>query len=118
MKSDKRTIAVDFDKTITVTDDEYSYGTETPNPEVIEWLREMYYAGMTIIVWTARPWSEANIIAARLTEWDVNFHGVRCGKGGADVYVDDKAVNHTDDDWRDRAESVMNSHYGPVDTSA
>ena len=56
-------------------------------------VREHYYAGGTVIVWTARPWSEANRIAAHLTEWEVPYHGIRCEKGSGDVYVDDKALS-------------------------
>lgn len=89
-RSGKRTINVDFDHTITTTQDEYAFGSEEPNPEMIEWVRDRYYEGHTIIVWTARPWTEAHIVAARLTEWDVRYHGIRCDKGGSDIYVDDK----------------------------
>jgi hypothetical protein len=113
----KKTLCVDFDHTITHTENEYEYGSEKPNHEVIEWLKEMYYAGHTIIVWTARPWSEANIIASRLTEWGVRWHGLRCEKGGGDVYVDDKAVNVKVGNWKRAAESTMaRQKMPPTDT--
>lgn len=113
----KKTIACDFDHTITHTENEYEYGSEKPNHEVIEWLKEMYYDGHTIIVWTARPWSEAPIIAARLTEWGVRWHGLRCEKGGADVYVDDKAVCVKVGNWQRAAESTMDRQkMPPTDT--
>lgn len=100
MNSRKRVISVDFDHTITVTEDEYNFGSEKPNQEVIDWVEEQYYDGNTIIVWTARPWSDAPTVVARLIEWDVRFHGMMMGKGGSDVYVDDKAVNVRLDGWR------------------
>lgn len=109
----KKTICVDFDHTITQTDDEYAFGSETPNPEVIEWVRDRYFEGHTIIVWTARQWDDAPKIVGRLTEWGVFFHGVRCAKGGGDVYVDDKAVNVKDANWAANAQAVMSRQQFP-----
>lgn len=85
---------VDFDNTLTEDDVAYWDG-EVPEPDgaVCEAVRRYYYDGWCVVVWTARPWSEAGTIAARLTEWGVPYHGVRCEKGSADLYVDDKAVN-------------------------
>lgn len=89
----KKTIAVDFDHTISLTDDEYSTGNERPNEPVIEWMWEQYYEGHTLLVWTARPWKDAPFLVSRLEEWEVPWHGIKCNKGGADVYVDDKALD-------------------------
>lgn len=86
-------LLVDFDNTLTDDDVAYWEG-ERPDPDeaVCRAVREHYRNGGTVVVWTARPWSEANRIAAHLTEWGVPYHGIRCEKGSGDVYVDDKAV--------------------------
>jgi len=86
-------IAVDFDNTLTKDNVRY-WDDEDPVPdeEVIAAVRELYHNHAHIVVWTARPWSEANVIEARLTEWGVKHHGVMCEKGSADLYIDDKAV--------------------------
>lgn len=85
-------LMVDFDNTLTDGDCAYWRG-EDPDPDeaVCEAVRQHYYQGGTVVVWTARPWSEANAIAAALTLWEVPYHGIRCEKGSGDVYVDDKA---------------------------
>ena len=85
-------IAVDFDNTITEDDVEY-WNDERPEPDadIIEWVNEQYNAGHTIIIWTARQWTQAGQIAAHCTEWGLKFHGIRCSKGSADQYIDDKA---------------------------
>lgn len=85
-------LAVDFDNTLTQEGVRYWDGERAePDEGVCEAVRRHYHSGGTVIVWTARPWSEASTIAARLTEWGVPYHGIRCEKGSADVYVDDKA---------------------------
>lgn len=84
---------VDFDNTLTQDNVEYWTG-ERPEPDrdVIAAVIEHYNGGGTVIVWTARPWSEAGRVAAHLTEWGVRWHALRCDKGSGDVYIDDKAV--------------------------
>jgi len=87
-------INVDFDNTLTQDNVRYWAGeTPTPDEEVIEAVRQCYYDHHTVIVWTARPWSEASSIAGWLTMWELPYHGIQCEKGSSDLYVDDKAVS-------------------------
>lgn len=85
-------IAVDFDNTLTQANVEYWNG-ERPEPDtdMVAWVNKQYFAGHTILIWTARPWQEAGRIAAHLTEWGVRWHALKCEKGSADQYVDDKS---------------------------
>jgi len=86
-------VAVDFDGTLTEGRAKYWAGErEEPRGEMVEWVREQYYNGAKVVVWTARPWDQASTVAARLCEWGVPYHGIRCEKGGADGYVNDKAA--------------------------
>jgi hydroxymethylpyrimidine pyrophosphatase-like HAD family hydrolase len=103
-------IAIDFDKTLTEdSGDPYRIGGETPNEEMVEYVRALKEEqNYDIIVWTARPWSHAQHIAGLLTQWGVQYNGMKCEKGGAHVYLDDKAVNHADEDWQTRVEEVAN----------
>jgi hypothetical protein len=88
----KELLLVDFDNVITDGNVRYWDGERPkPNRSMIQRVNGHYFAEGTVIVWTARPWSEAGRIAGHLTEWGVRYHGVRCSKGSADVYVDDKA---------------------------
>lgn len=87
-------IAVDFDKTLTTGEgtpwweDDYE---EFPDEEMIEWVNKRYTENHTIIIWTARPWKVSHQVASFLEKHEVRYHGIRCNKGSADVYVDDKA---------------------------
>lgn len=101
-------VAVDFDKTLAVESvDPYTMGGEKPNEEMVEYVRYLKEVKhYTIILWTARPWSHAGHIAGLATQWGVPFNGIRCEKGGAEVYLDDKAVNPADPDWQERVEAM------------
>jgi len=92
---DSSLIGVDFDKTLTDPDqDEWSEAfDQEPNEEVVEATREAYFDGAKVIIWTARQWPEAPQIVGWLHAHEVPFHGLRCGKGGADQYVDDKTIS-------------------------
>ncbi len=96
MTDSTKRVAVDFDNTLTASNVKY-WEDERPevDPHMAAWVRKQYHQGKTVLIWTARPWSEANRIAAHLTEWEVPYHGIRCEKGSADQYVDDKAVPPT-----------------------
>ena len=90
-KGPRQLIAVDLDGTL--NNGEPFWKVEpTPNPEVIERVREFYRQGNIICIWTARQWSLAPQTVAWLIKYQVPFHGIMMGKGGADLYVDDKAI--------------------------
>lgn len=85
---------IDFDKTLTDPDeDEWAPAFKRkPNDEMLAFVEGLYINGDQIIVWTARQWREAPQIVGWLIAHEVPFHGVMCGKGGSDHYVDDKAI--------------------------
>ncbi len=94
MSNDQHILCVDFDNTITQGNVEYWEG-ELPKPDhdTVESVRQAYYQGYTVIVWTARPWDQAGQIATHLTDWSIPYHGVRCNKGSGTIYVDDKMMS-------------------------
>lgn len=81
---------IDFDRTLT---DGTCYINLVPNTDVISKVRELYYSGHIIIIWSARLWESAQYIAAFCIHHGIPFHGMMLGKGGTDVYVDDKAIS-------------------------
>jgi hydroxymethylpyrimidine pyrophosphatase-like HAD family hydrolase len=87
-------ICIDFDKTLTHSDqDEWKPAIkQEPWTEMIEAVREAYTNGKKIVIWTARQWNEASQVKGWLIAHEVPHHGLMCGKGGAEKYVDDKAV--------------------------
>ncbi len=90
---DRKVYNIDFDGTLT---DGSSYEKLVPNQDMLHKVKELYFAGHIIIIWSARFWNNANIIAGWLLINNVPFHGMMLGKGGTDVYVDDKAIHSED----------------------
>lgn len=80
--------AIDFDGTL--TSPSVDYANPEPQYSIIDKVRKLYYTGHIILIWSARTWREANILAAFLERYDVPYHGLRLNKGGADIYIDDK----------------------------
>jgi hydroxymethylpyrimidine pyrophosphatase-like HAD family hydrolase len=81
----RKVFNIDFDGTLTTKKGK-------PCSLTIGRIKELYYNGHIIIIWTARPWSESNFLVGWLMTNDVPFHGVMMGKGGSDHYLDDKMM--------------------------
>ncbi len=81
---------IDFDGTLTTGE----YTNDPPaNYPMVDKVCDLYTNGHIIIIWTARQWINAPHLVSWLIKHNVPFHGVMMGKGGSDIYVDDKAVN-------------------------
>lgn len=85
--------AVDLDGTLTQGEKRYWIEEPDPDEEAIKEILDLYKRGHTIVIWTARPWSDAAKTAAWLTKHGVRYHGLRMEKGSADKYIDDKAIS-------------------------
>lgn len=103
-------IAIDFDKTLTrESGDPYQAGGEEPDRKMVEFVKGLKEEDkFDIIIWTARPWDQAGHIAGLLTMWGVPYNGIKCEKGGAHVYLDDRAVNHNHENWEARLYGLAN----------
>lgn len=90
-------IAVDLDNTLS----EGEYWGEGPEPRPIQsridYIRDIYRKGAHIIIYTARPPLWFNETNAWLIKHNVPHHGLSMQrKPGADLYIDDKALNIDD----------------------
>ena len=90
---------IDVDGTI-CNNTEGNYPEAVPRPEVISRLNELYDAGHTIVMHTARggttgiDWSE--LTEQQLKTWNVKYHRLVLGKLAADAYIDDKCIHVSD----------------------
>jgi hydroxymethylpyrimidine pyrophosphatase-like HAD family hydrolase len=94
--------AIDFDGTIATS-------TWTPdNPlalpgapiEGVRWkLWALIGQGYKVVIHTSRPWSDYELIESYLNHHGLPHNKVICGKLLAAVYVDDRAVHSSREDW-------------------
>ena len=89
-----------FDIDGTICDSSEGYAKSKPNAKVIDQINDLYHAGHTIKIYTARgkasgvDWQLHTL--EQLWNWGVCYHEISFDKPSADVYVDDKAVNIKD----------------------
>lgn len=88
-------IAVDMDGTL--CEGKFWEEVTTPNPEIIEFVNDLYKRWAHIIIWTARQREYYVATAKWLDDHWVMYHGISMRvKIGADLYIDDKCVNVED----------------------
>lgn len=89
-------IAVDLDGTL-CEGEFWGEGEPVPKKETIEKVWEWYKKGAHIIIYTARQPIYYKETQSWLVKHGVPFHGITMQvKIGADIYIDDKALNVED----------------------
>jgi len=91
-----KTVMVDFDGTITKGESPPHWEApleENPNEQMIELVNNLYKAGHTIIIYTARQERMRDETQYFLDKWDVMHHALRMEKPGYDLLIDDRAVS-------------------------
>ena len=90
-------IAVDMDGVLCEGDCWSTDSIQEPIPKMIEYVNSLYMKGAHIIIYTARLPGMYEHTFAWLVKHKVLFHGISMGKKcGADLYIDDKALNVED----------------------
>lgn len=92
----------DIDETLCTTQG-LEYFEATPKLERIKKVNELYDAGHTIKLYTARG-SKTGVDWRKITEyqlssWGLKYHELKFGKPFADFYIDDKGIRDSDFDW-------------------
>ena len=90
---ERKIIMMDFDGTLTQGGRFWTDDVIKPNQEMINWSNEEYKKGNVIIIFTARPYEVMRDTVAWLIKHGVKYHGINMDKPGAQMYVDDKAIN-------------------------
>jgi len=89
-------IAIDMDGVI-CEGEFWGDGEPTPRQDVIDYITTIYRKGAHIIIYTARQPIYYTHTHAWLIKHKVPFHGITMQmKPGADLYIDDKALNLQD----------------------
>ena len=90
-------IAVDLDGTLSEGECWNEKDEPKPIKEMIDFVNSLYMKGGHIVIYTARFPSMYQMTLAWLIKHGVLFHGINMRvKIGADIYIDDKAINIKD----------------------
>lgn len=92
-------ICVDMDGTLCKGEYWHTGKEEAPEPvlEMIKIVNDLYIKGAHIIIWTARTPDAYYATMKWLINNGVKFHGISMQrKCGADLYIDDRALNVND----------------------
>jgi ABC-type nitrate/sulfonate/bicarbonate transport system substrate-binding protein len=96
---DLRWLGVDFDNTIAETFDYADRTVGYPIQSALEKMERARVAGYKIAVWTARPWSDYELIEAWLNHYGIDFDRIECGKMLVRAMVDDRAISASAESW-------------------
>jgi hypothetical protein len=95
-------IAFDLDNTLCETVDGL-YEKSLPIENRIAKVNELYHAGHTILIFTARGSTRkinfSNLTESQLRLWGVRYHELIMGKPNFDLLVDDKAIHSEAFNW-------------------
>ena len=99
-----KTFVFDIDNTLCKTEGS-EYANSKPMMDRIGYVNNLYEAGHTIILMTARGMGRSNNNASiahqlfyaltqqQLKDWGVRYHQLFLGKPAADHYIDDKGIS-------------------------
>ena len=86
-------LIVDLDGTICTEEKTFSRSMATPLEGAKETLRKLKDKGHTIIIYSARSWTEYEMTIKWLNDNQIPYDQVILGKPIGDYWIDDRAVN-------------------------
>ena len=84
-------LAIDLDKTIAVSNYP-NFKLQEPIKGAKESIDKLVAKGWKIIIHTARPWSDYDIIEKWLNKYEIPHRRIVCGKLFAKYYIDDRGI--------------------------
>jgi hypothetical protein len=95
-------VGVDLDGTLAEplwTPDNPTSDIGNPIWENVTKVRELVAVGYKIIIHTSRAWTDYQNIEQWLLHWDIPFKEIQCGKPLYAAYIDDRAINASNESW-------------------
>ena len=86
------TLLVDMDGVICTEEKTFERACAKPLPGAKEAMRALANQGHTLVIYTARSWSELRMTKEWLDEHGFVYHGLHMGKPVADRTIDDRAI--------------------------
>jgi hypothetical protein len=88
-------LSIDLDGTLCTEEKTFERALAKPIPGASEALQKLIDAGHTVVIYSARSWSELRMTEAWLKDNGMPYHGLHLGKPVADFFIDDRAVSFT-----------------------
>lgn len=86
------TILVDLDGVICTEEKTFERACAKPLPGARESMEALAAEGHTLVIYTARSWSELRMTKQWLDENGIPYHGIHMGKPVADRIIDDRSI--------------------------
>lgn len=99
VRTDLIWLAVDFDGTLATNSGAPSFKLMEPIWANVKKLDAAWHAGWKVVIHTARPWSDFELIEWWLKLWDIPFDRIVCGKLLAAAYIDDRNISIDAESW-------------------
>ncbi len=103
LNADLHWLGVDLDGTLSIpawpTGESVSWPLGDPIVENVAKLKAAVALGWKIVIHTARPWSDYELIETWLTLHEIPFNKIVCGKLLCAAYIDDRAIHPSSDRW-------------------
>lgn len=100
-------IVIDMDGTICTEMRQFSRCLAEPKADAVQTINELYDAGNTIIIYSARTWVEYEMTVDWLKRYGVKYHQLFMGKPIGDIWIDDRAIT-AKDNWKEIGELLKN----------
>ena len=100
-------IVIDMDGTICTEMRQFSRCLAEPKADAVQIINELYDAGNTIIIYSARTWVEYEMTVDWIKRYGVKYHQLFMGKPIGDVWIDDRAIT-AKDNWKEIGEQLKN----------
>jgi uncharacterized HAD superfamily protein len=89
-------LSIDLDGTICTEEKTFERALAKPIPGAREAMQALIDAGHTVVIYSARSWSELRMTENWLKEHDIPYHNLHLGKPVADYFIDDRAIGFRD----------------------
>ncbi len=107
-KEELKWIGVDWDDTIFLNNGYPDFIPTKPIQDAVESLRKLVKKGFKIIIYTARPWSDYQLIEDLCIKHKIPARRIICGKPLFKFFIDDKAIRFTGN-WKETLKEVDKS---------
>jgi phosphoglycolate phosphatase-like HAD superfamily hydrolase len=91
-----KTVVIDLDGTLCTELSTFERSMALPKDGAEKLLRTLNNAGYTIIIYTARSWSEFAMTEAWLHKYGLYYDVLLMGKPTYNLWIDDRAINCSD----------------------